>query len=136
MTDKNSNKNLAKNPHLDLETDVLEHLESLTPDTPNMRRVGKQEWLRLALTDAMMAARKEAGMTQKDVAEALGVSQSWVSKLESANYDHQLESVASHLDAVGAELVLAVKVAGKVLPVENENGNAVSEDTNTALVGS
>ena len=131
-----TNKNLIKNPHLDLETDVIEHLESLTPDTPNLRRVGKQEWLRLALTDAMMAARKEAGMTQKDVAEALGVSQSWVSKLESADYDHQLESVASHLDAVGAELVLAIKVAGKVLPIENENGNAVSEDTNTVLISS
>ena len=134
MTDENRNKNLLENPYLDLETDVVEHLASLTPNTPDMRRVGKQAWLRLALTDAMIAARKEAGMTQKDVAEALGVSQSWVSKLESANYDHQLESVVSHLDAVGAELMLTVKVGDKAIAVENEN--VTSEVTDAVLIGS
>ena len=134
MTDENRNKNLLENPYLDLETDVVEHLASLTPNTPDMRRVGKQAWLRLALTDAMIAARKEAGMTQKDVAEALGVSQSWVSKLESANYDHQIESVVSHLDAVGAELMSTVKVSDKAIAVENEN--VTSEVTDAVLIGS
>jgi DNA-binding XRE family transcriptional regulator len=128
-SDKTLAKNLAKNPYLDFDTDVVEHLASLTPDTPDMRRVGKQAWLRLALTEAMIAARKAAGMTQKDVAEALGVSQSWVSKLESANYDHQLESVVSHLDAVGAELMLTVKVGDKVIPVARETESDVSSKT-------
>jgi transcriptional regulator with XRE-family HTH domain len=113
MTDK-----IKDNPYLDLETDVGEDLRKLIPDTPEMRRVGKQEWLRLVLTDAMREARKRAGMSQKDVAEALGVSQGWVSRLESANYDHQVESVISHLDAVGAELLMAIRATDDLIQVE------------------
>lgn len=127
-------KDLVQNPYLDLDTNVLEHLESLTSDTPDLRRVGKQEWLRLALTAAMVAARKEAGLTQKDVATALGVSQSWVSKLESANYDHQIESVVSHLDAVGAELLMAVRAGDKLIPVEREEADTILADVPTWCV--
>jgi transcriptional regulator with XRE-family HTH domain len=83
-----------------------------------MRRTGKQELLRLLLTDAMIGARKRAGLTQKAVANELGVSQGWVSKLESANHDHGIESVVSHLDAVGAELLMAVKLGEDLIPVE------------------
>ena len=108
----------TNNVYLDSETDVLEHLGSLIPDTPEMRRVGKQEWFRLLLTDAMIEARKRAGLTQKEVATELGATQSWVSKLESANHDHGVESVVSHLDAVGAELLMAVKVGDDLIQVE------------------
>lgn len=119
--------NINNNPYLDLETDVAEHLRSLVSDTAEMRRVGKQEWLRLMLTDAMIAARKKAGMTQKEVAAELEVSQSWVSKLESANYDHQIESVAAHLDAIGAELLMAVRVQDELIPVRTNEERILVE---------
>lgn len=72
--------------------------------------MGKEEAIRLALTGAMRQARKQAGLTQAQVAERLGdgVSQSWVSKLESANYDHQIESVLAYLDALEAELRISI----------------------------
>ncbi len=107
---------VSSNPYLG--DDVLKHLADVIPDTPEMRRVGKQEWLRLALTNAVREARKRVGMSQGEVAQELGVSQSWVSKLESANHDHQIESVVSLLDAVGAELLMAIKVNSDIIPVQ------------------
>ena len=115
---KNNINHIKDNPYIG--EDVLEHLASIIPDTAEMRRVGKEEWLRLALTDAIREARKRAGLSQKDVAKELGVSQGWVSKLESAHYDHQIESVVSLLDAVGAELVMAIKVENEMIPVQPE----------------
>jgi transcriptional regulator with XRE-family HTH domain len=108
-------RSVPKNPYLG--EDVVEHLDVLIPNTPQTRRVGKQEEVRLELTDAMRQARKRAGLSQQEVARSLGVGQSWVSKLESANYDHQLESVVAHLDAVGAELLMAVKLGDELIPV-------------------
>ncbi len=108
-------RNVHDNPHLG--SDALDHLGTIIPDTPQTRRVGKQEEVRLGLTEAMRQARKRAGLSQKEVAKTLGVGQSWVSKLESANYDHQLESVVAHLDAVGAKLLMAVKFGDELIPV-------------------
>lgn len=90
--------------------DVIAALDAMIEETPEARRARKKEALRLMLTDAMRRARKQAGLTQAQVAERLGdgVSQSWVSKLESANYDHQIESVLDYLDALGAELGLSI----------------------------
>ena len=59
----------------------------------------------------MKKAREAAGMTQGEVAEALGVTQAWVSKLESPNHDHKLESILSYFDALGGEMRLTADVA-------------------------
>ena len=58
----------------------------------------------------MKKAREVAGLTQKEVADALSVTQAWVSKLESPNYDHKLESILSYFDAIGGEMNLSVDV--------------------------
>lgn len=109
-----------ENPHIG--DDVSTFLEDAVPDTPETRRAGKKEAVRLALTDAMRQARTEAGLTQSDLAERLGVSQSWVSKLENANYDHQIESVVAYLDALGADLTLAIRAeSGRVFSVNTES---------------
>lgn len=97
--------------------DVLAFLDEIIPDTPETRRAGKKEALRITLTDAMRTARKRAGLTQVQLAERLGdgVTQSWVSKLESANYDHQIESILDYLDALEAEL--GITILGKEGPI-------------------
>jgi transcriptional regulator with XRE-family HTH domain len=89
-------------------SDALVFLEELVSDTSETRRVGKQEWLRLLLTEAMRTARRRACLTQEQVAERLGVTQGWVSRLEHAGHDHTLESVVAYLDAVGADLEFRV----------------------------
>jgi len=99
--------------------DVLAFLNDIIPDTPETRRAGKKEALRITLTDAMRKARKQAGLTQAQLAERLGegVTQSWVSKLESANYDHQIESVLDYLDALEAELGITILTTGGAIRV-------------------
>lgn len=108
----------STNPHAG--SDVIASLEPTIDDTPEARRAGKKEALRISLTGAMRKARKRAGLTQGEVAERLGVSQSWVSKLESANYDHQIESIVAYLDALGATLTLAIQGEDEVLSIDTE----------------
>jgi len=96
--------------------DALEFLASLALDTPENRRAGKQEWARLLLTEEMRMARKRAGMTQTQVAEKLGVTQGWVSRLEHADHDHTLESVVAYCDAVGADFEFKVTGIRSRLP--------------------
>ena len=108
-------------PYMDSYTDVEEYLSSLTPDKPVRQRVATQERLRLALTDTLIVARKTAGMTQQEVAEALGVSPSWVAKLESTNHDHQVKEVVAYLEAVGAELVMAVQIDNALIPIKRDS---------------
>ena len=91
--------------------DALEFFGNLAPDTPQTRCTGKQEWARLLLTEEMRNARKRAGLTQEQVAEKLGVTQGWVSRLEHADHDHTLESVVAYFDAVGADFEFKVTVA-------------------------
>lgn len=96
------------NPHLS-DIDVLAFLEGLTPDTLETRTVGAQEWLRLKLTEVMMDARKQAGLTQAELAQRMGVTQSRISKLENANNDRTIDSVVAYLTAVDAQLLVAVR---------------------------
>ncbi len=92
------------------ESSVLEFLDDLIKDSPQVQRTGRRERLRLELARFMKKAREAAGLTQKEVAEVLSVTQAWVSKLESPNYDHKLESVLSYFDAIGGEMNLSVDV--------------------------
>ena len=88
---------MNNNPHLG--SDVLAFLDTIIPDTIETRRVEQQELFRLALTQAMREVGKQAGLTQEQLAERLGVGQSWVSKLENVNHDRTFESVITYLDA-------------------------------------
>jgi transcriptional regulator with XRE-family HTH domain len=107
-----------ENPHLG--DGVVDFLEDTLPDTDETRREGKKEALRLALTDAMRQVRKKEGLTQGEVAGRLDVSQSWVSKLESANYDHQVESIVAYLDALSADLGLSIRTRDETIRVKYE----------------
>lgn len=109
---------MKNNPHLG--SDVLAFLDAIVPDTPETRHVEQQEFFRLALTQAMREVRKKAGLTQEQVAERLGVGQSWVSKLESVNHDHTFESVIAYLDALGAKLELSFVLGGEEVSVNSE----------------
>lgn len=106
------------NPHVG--DDVVDFLEDTLPDTDETRREEKKEALRLALTDAMRQVRKKEGLTQGEVADRLDVSQSWVSKLESANYDHQIESIVAYLDTLSADLGLSIRSRDETIRVEYE----------------
>ena len=119
------------------ESPVLEFLGNLIKDTPQVQRAARRERLRLELARFMKKAREAAGLTQKDVAKALSVTQAWVSKLESPNYDHKLESVLSYFDAIGGEMNLSVDVGESTFQIWGDAPvwEAPAEPTMLALLG-
>lgn len=97
--------------------DVFTFLDDLIPDTPQNRLIERQELFRIALTQAMRNIRKRLGITQKELAQKLGVTQGWVSKLESANNDHTFESVLAYLDALTADFEATILLNGQKIQV-------------------
>jgi transcriptional regulator with XRE-family HTH domain len=94
-------------------SDVFDYFKEVLPETSETHLIECQELFRIDLTQAMRNLRKATGLTQKEVAEKLGVTQSWVSKLESANNDHTFESVLAYLDALGADFEALIYLQGK-----------------------
>lgn len=120
---------MTDNPHIG--SDALAFLESIVPDTPETRRVEKQEQFRIALTQAMRDLRNQVGLTQKELAQKLGIGQSWVSKLESANNDHTFESVLAYLDALGANFQASILLEGvKVAVISSDSSFLLDANTN------
>ena len=115
-------------------SDVFDYFKEVLPETPETHLSECQELFRIDLTQAMRNLRKATGLTQKEVAEKLGVTQSWVSKLESANNDHTFESVLAYLDALGADFEALIYWQGKEftrvsteLKLMNENELPISK---------
>jgi transcriptional regulator with XRE-family HTH domain len=55
--------------------------------------------------------RREAGLTQEQLAERLGVTQSWVSQIENET-DVRLSTLAAYVAAVGGQLHLSATLPG------------------------
>ncbi len=122
---------MTKNPHIG--SDALAFLDSIIPDTPESRLAERQEIFRIALTQAMRDARKRAGLTQKELAQKLGVGQSWVSKLESANNDHTFESVIAYLNAFGADFEASILLEGQKATVVAAKLGMTKEEAYTVI---
>ncbi|MBG1264103.1 helix-turn-helix domain-containing protein [Nostoc commune] len=97
-------------------------LQQKVSDEPEVILAGKLEYLRLYLTDAMREIRNKAGLTQAQLAQKLGVKQAAVSKLESALKEHELESVLHYLHALGADLLVAVKLGDELYQASDNEG--------------
>ncbi len=122
---------MTHNPHLG--SDALFFLNSVIPDTPFTGLAERQEIFRIALTQAMREVRQQKGLTQKQLAEKLGIGQSWVSKLESANNDHTFESVLKYLEALGADFEVTIIIDNQKLKVVAAKLDTTLEEAYTAL---
>ncbi len=56
------------------------------------------------LVGALIAARHEAGLTQKDIAERMGTTQSVVARLENAHHLPSLDLLTRYAAAVGGRI--------------------------------
>ncbi len=56
------------------------------------------------LIDALVAERRSAGLSQADVARAMGTSQPAVARLEAGATDVRLSTVGRYADAVGHDV--------------------------------
>ena len=96
-------KNLAKNE--DRYSPVLADFDKWM-DKPAVRKAYEEREPAYAVLDACLAARKRAGMTQADVAHAMGTSRPAVARIESARPTHapSIVTLQRYAAAVGCRL--------------------------------
>ncbi len=92
---------------------IFEVLSNATKDVKGKEQIKQEDTLRMNIALVMVKIRKEMGMSQEEVARKLGVTQSWVSRLENASYDHQIESIWRYLKVLGAEMRLDIALPEK-----------------------
>ncbi len=79
------------------------------------------EYLRTMLPYCMAELRDSRSLTQTDLAKRLGLNQPAVSKIESDKIDSDLTTIVRYLDALDADLVLAVrKREGELIQVTDD----------------
>ena len=110
--------------------EVLAFLDELESSDEEIRHEAEKERIRLALALAMVRARKARGLSQAHVAERLGVSQSWVSKLENPDIAHTFESIVEYLQAVEADLDMVVRVGSEEFTVARAEPVTMATDRN------
>ena len=113
-------------PTDDRSVDAADHLADVIGDDPEAQLLVSQERLRVRLTDGMRQVRQLAGLTQADLAARMGISQGRVSRLESVDSDRRLDSVVAHLHAVGADLIVVLKLGDAVIQVARPEGYQVA----------
>ena len=96
-----------------------------------------QTSIRLEISRKIRQARKRIGMSQKEFAVKMGVTQSLVSRWESGECNYTIDTLAQICLALGLtmncplayEELPAFKVAAKVTKVDCWDGKTVSEET-------
>ena len=86
---------------------VFEYHEQHMRDNPEYKAAYDALEQEFAIANALIQARSEAGMTQKDVAEKLGVSQPAVARMESGK-NISIKAIARYAKAVGRPINLSI----------------------------
>lgn len=87
---------------------VEEMMDSLGFTEERRARIKREGQKELEEYESLQAVRKELGVTQLDVAEALNIKQNNISDLE-ARSDMKLSTLRNYLQALGGELVISAK---------------------------
>ena len=86
---------------------VFEYHEQQMRDNPEYKAAYDALEQEFAIANALIQARSEAGMTQKDVAEKLGVSQPAVARMESGK-NISIKAIARYAKAVGRPINMSI----------------------------
>lgn len=93
--------------------------------------------MRVRLTEALIAARKKAKLTQAEVAKRIQSSQSRIAKMEGGDSQTSLELLVRAITAVGGEVVLTVKPStGTELARKLREMRQKPRETKRAAIGS
>ena len=87
--------------------DFFAHHEEKMRDNPEYKAAYDALEQEFAIANALIQARSEAGMTQKDVAEKLGVSQPAIARMESGK-NISIKAIARYAKAVGRPINLSI----------------------------
>jgi predicted XRE-type DNA-binding protein len=78
---------------------------------PALRAIYEEEAAKKALWLQLVEARQEAGLTQAQMAERLGVTQSQVARIEKKGYEaYTLTTLRRYVAALGQDFQLEVRV--------------------------
>jgi ribosome-binding protein aMBF1 (putative translation factor) len=78
---------------------------------PENRQIYEEEAAKKELWLQLVEARQSAGLTPKELAERIGVSQAQVARMEKAGYDsYTLNSLRRYLAALGNDYVLNISI--------------------------
>jgi predicted XRE-type DNA-binding protein len=78
---------------------------------PEFRRAYEEEAAKQELWLQLVEARRASGLTQAELAERLGVSQSQVARIEKRGYDaYTLNTLRRYVQALGGEFRLDVRI--------------------------
>ena len=90
-------------------TDAVEILHRDIADSPEHQEALKEARLNARIAQMIYDARTEAGLTQAQLAELVGTSQSAIARLEDANYEgHSVRMLQKIAEALHKELHLAM----------------------------
>ena len=87
--------------------DFFAHHEAKLRENPEYKAAYDALEPEFAIADALVKARTEAGMTQKDVAGRLGVSQPAVARMESGK-NVSIRAIARYARAIGRPITLCI----------------------------
>lgn len=77
----------------------------------------RAEWQRLApareFSDVLMRYRIDEGLSQREMAKRLGVSQPRVAKLESGEHNPSIDSIINVVSRLGIEFAIGIVPAGR-----------------------
>lgn len=84
-------------------SDALRILDRMIADDPELRAAIEEERIHAQVAREVYALRTSRGLTQQDLAEKIGTTQSVIARLEDADYEghslRMLRKVAEALDA-------------------------------------
>ena len=109
--------------HNSVEFDFDELLED-----PEIQAAMDDAEVRLSVTDSLRAGRKAAGLTQKDVANAMGTTQSAVSDLERGDTDPQLSTLQRYARATGGRLKVFVVMQNQTSSAPGSAYRSISQE--------
>ena len=90
-------------------SDALAILHTSFVDTPRKEHLLEQERERVALGDLIRELRESQGLTQKELAEKIGTTQSAIARIEDANYTGlKLPTIAKIAQALGHRVELTL----------------------------
>lgn len=111
---------MAKNEHTDIVTEGARRYQQWRDEKmadPEFRAIYEEEAAKSELWLQLVEARRVAGLTQQQMAERLGVSQSQVARIEKQGYDaYTLNTLRRYVQALGEGFSLEVHVR---LPEQN-----------------
>ena len=90
---------------------TLKTLKAQLLADPSIRAAYDAQAEEFALTRELIAARTQAGLTQADVAERMGTTQSTVARLEGGTAAPSLRSLQRYAQAVGCRAVVHLEHA-------------------------